>query len=279
MECFHPVRLKERIVPCGRCLPCLRKRQLHWAIRMEEESKLYVSNSFITLTYNPESVPCVDGHQVLIKKDFQDFMKRLRFAISPHKVRYFAVGEYGPTTFRPHFHLILFNAPENLYDLVFSTWNKGFITVSSLTSKRIFYCAKYVTMHLEKMPEFYKDYPQFMLCSRRPGIGASLLDNDEFTDFYRTTLTNYFTRDGFKVSIPRYYRDRLFDSEMKEVIQETNESVLFYKKWMQVISDWQRSDKNLTLSDDLLGGLTLREQRQKACYSSYKKNLYKKSKI
>ncbi|AXB22553.1 replication initiation protein [Lynx canadensis associated microvirus CLP 9413] len=44
----------------------------------------------------------------LAKRDFQLFMKRLRKAFPDQKIRYFAAGEYGSETFRPHYHAILF---------------------------------------------------------------------------------------------------------------------------------------------------------------------------
>ena len=49
---------------------------------------------------------------VLYKPDFVNFIKRLRINYerkfkSPNDFEYFVVGEYGPTTHRPHFHLLL----------------------------------------------------------------------------------------------------------------------------------------------------------------------------
>jgi len=82
------------------------------------EASLHVHNSFITLTYAPEYLP-KDGS--LVKKDFQDFMKRLRFhsedvgsSLKQHlltageKVRFFMCGEYGDRLGRPHYHACLF---------------------------------------------------------------------------------------------------------------------------------------------------------------------------
>nr|CDL65737.1 unnamed protein product [uncultured bacterium] len=47
----------------------------------------------------------------LRKRDLQLFIKRLRKNLSKYsdaKVRYFAMGEYGPVHFRPHYHFLLF---------------------------------------------------------------------------------------------------------------------------------------------------------------------------
>ena len=48
----------------------------------------------------------------LRKTDLQLFLKRFRYYVTKRlpkeKVRYYAVGEYGPVHFRPHYHLLLF---------------------------------------------------------------------------------------------------------------------------------------------------------------------------
>ena len=52
------------------------------------------------------------GHVPYLRKtDLQLFFKRLRKNLSKYsdaKVRYFAMGEYGPVHFRPHYHFLLF---------------------------------------------------------------------------------------------------------------------------------------------------------------------------
>lgn len=56
----------------------------------------------------------------LKKEDLQLFVKRLRkllFKYEKSRIRYFAVGEYGPEHFRPHFHILFFiDSPALLSD-------------------------------------------------------------------------------------------------------------------------------------------------------------------
>lgn len=44
----------------------------------------------------------------LRKRDVQLFLKTFRDYLPEYEIRYFAAGEYGPETFRPHFHLLLY---------------------------------------------------------------------------------------------------------------------------------------------------------------------------
>lgn len=78
------------------------------------------------------SSPC---QAVLYKPDLQLFMKRLRRSVDYHfkslsinekKLYYFAVGEYGPSSLRPHYHVLLWcNNAEVLHYVqqnIFQSW-------------------------------------------------------------------------------------------------------------------------------------------------------------
>ena len=73
----------------------------------------------------------------LRKTDLQLFLKRFRYYVTKRlpkeKVRYYAVGEYGPVHFRPHYHLLLFlNSKEALQicsKAVSEAWSFGRIDV------------------------------------------------------------------------------------------------------------------------------------------------------
>ena len=76
-------------VPCGQCLGCRLEKSKEWAIRVMNEVRMNEISCFLTLTYNDENLP---KGGTLVKKDLQDFWKRLRDRLYPEKLRYSACG-------------------------------------------------------------------------------------------------------------------------------------------------------------------------------------------
>lgn len=205
-------------IKCGQCPGCQMARSKEWAIRCIHEAQMHYENCFITLTYREEDVPRCGS---LIKKHFQDFMKRLR-KNSGVKMRYFHCGEYGEKRGRPHYHALLFGyRPEDLalafegaegpvYTSPFleKTWGKGFVTVGEVNFKSAAYVARYV---LKKAfgAQAHKEYeflqPEYVTMSRRPGIGARWLEcfrSDVFPH-------DYVVAEGYKNPTPRFYSNLL----------------------------------------------------------------------
>lgn len=161
-------------IPCGRCLGCKLDQANMWATRLYMETKCWKKCCFITLTYRPKDLPINEnGLPTLVKKDIQDFMKRLRKKykgneswihpikeIEEQPIRYFCAGEYGENaTKRPHYHLALFNfEPDDLkpYKIskkghqsftsksLYELWGKGFVVVEELNFASACYIARYV---------------------------------------------------------------------------------------------------------------------------------------
>lgn len=146
-------------IACGHCLGCRLDHANTWATRIMIEAKRHDKNCFITLTYNPEHLPINKlGKMTLRKKDFQDFMKRLRYHIR-EKILYFGCGEYGTKTYRPHGHFIIFGwQPNDLVEIQHSKtdqkmfmsptlskiWGNGFVAIQELNYKTACYTARYV---------------------------------------------------------------------------------------------------------------------------------------
>lgn len=179
--------------PCGQCLPCRINKRRVWTLRLMLEHFYHEKASFVTLTYSDDMLPYDwrSGLPVLCKQDLQLWFKRLRKRFSGYQVRYYAAGEYGSRTHRPHYHAILFGVgPEDLDPdfLVYEgksggvsglekrvtplskTWPYGLVHVGEVTRESIQYVAGYVTKKITKKGDGRA--PEFALMSRKPGIGA-----------------------------------------------------------------------------------------------------------
>ena len=137
MTCTSPFKLKQKEggvieLPCGHCLACRIARSREWASRIIHEMVYYEDTMFLTLTYNDDNLPSDVG---LHKDDLQRFFKRLRKALDTKKIRYFACGEYGDTTSRPHYHAIIFGLGLNEIDkkYVNDAWTLGFSYFGTVT--------------------------------------------------------------------------------------------------------------------------------------------------
>lgn len=120
-------------VPCQKCLECRIQYARTWADRCVLEAKQYKHNYFVTLTYDDYFLP---NRNSLEPKDVQLFMKRLRKKFKGTKIRFLLSGEYGDVSFRPHYHLLLFNLPLN--DLSYQFERKEVVDVDLTTGKPIF---------------------------------------------------------------------------------------------------------------------------------------------
>ncbi|RWP57963.1 hypothetical protein [Mesorhizobium sp.] len=113
--CKAPQQLADgTIVGCRNCSQCFGRAVDDWTGRCIAESKFATAPFFINLTYgkeldeNYEQTGPSDHMRaaVLTYSDVQKYFKRLRIAGFP--ARYFAVGEYGSTKGRAHWHLLVF---------------------------------------------------------------------------------------------------------------------------------------------------------------------------
>lgn len=86
--------------------------------------------------------PFYKGHLIRYarKRDLQNFFKRLRFHISELydiPITFYAVSEYGPKHFRPHYHVLLFFDDKRLFEdlegLLNKSWKLGNVDYSGLT--------------------------------------------------------------------------------------------------------------------------------------------------
>lgn len=204
-------------VPCGKCPECLKRRVSGWSFRLMQEGKNATSAHFLTLTYDTGHVPLTQkGYMQLDKRDLQLFMKRLRKKNPLTKLKYYAVGEYGGRTMRPHYHIILFNADIATVQL---SWQLGQIHYGDVNGASIGYTLKYMTKP-GKIPLHKNDdrLPEFSLMSK--GLGIDYITPQMYW-WHHADMDNRMycnIEDGKKIAMPRYYKDKIYtDSERKRI--------------------------------------------------------------
>jgi len=199
-------------VPCGRCPVCVKKRVSSWSVRLLKEADVSTSALFITLTYSTENVPITkNGWMTLDKTHLQSFFKRLRYYEEHTNIKYYAVGEYGTKTHRPHYHVILYNSTQ---EAVCKAWTVGSVHFGQLTPASCGYTLKYISKEKKTQKPNDDRNPIFSIMSK--GLGKSYIEKPENVRWHLADLENrYFipVGSGVKASMPRYYRERLYNSE------------------------------------------------------------------
>lgn len=162
---------------CGGCLPCRIAQTSLWKSRQILESYTHEENAFVTLTYSDEHLP-KGGN--LEPETLKLFIKRLRKAISPKKIRYYAVGEYGEQSLRPHYHLSIFGLSQLDAPIVAKKWGLGHTLTAEFNAATAAYvCGYIVTKWKNKInpdPRLGDLTPEFNRQSNRPGIGAPAME-------------------------------------------------------------------------------------------------------
>lgn len=203
-----------------------------------QEEKVSTSTQWVTLTYATEHVPIdYNGNLTLSKRDVQLFIKRLRKAHKKTKIKYYAVGEYGERTHRPHYHIILFNAD---IEKIQPAWKLGDIQYGTVTGGSIAYTLKYMGKQQQKPVATATPPPisvqgskvrykfrssisgpvqkQFALMSK--GLGKNYL-TPQMVKWHTESLHNrmYCTLpDGKKIAMPRYYKDKIYNEHQRKGI-------------------------------------------------------------
>jgi len=178
-------------------MPCRFDRQRLWYHRILLESTQHAENAFVTLTF--ADLEKRDNPDSLDPRDVQLWLKRFR-KISEPKIRYFAVGEYGDKTSRPHYHAIIFgrgckSGPVrqyrnkeggyewrcdcNMCSDVRETWPYGFASATTLTTGRMKYIAKYTLKKMTSCQDLRLEgrHPEFARMSLVPGLGAAAMNS------------------------------------------------------------------------------------------------------
>lgn len=129
----------------------------------------YGKDGELTLKYGNNLIPFLNY------VDVQNYIKRLRRHLDRYtneKISFYAVGEYGPVHFRPHFHLLLFFNSKEIADVLRECHNKSWKLGRSDIQRSNGGCASYVASYVNSLasaPSLYRSCRAF-----RPRSRASL---------------------------------------------------------------------------------------------------------
>lgn len=206
------------------------------------EAQAHEHNAFLTLTYSDERLPANWG---LHYPHVQSFFKRVRKEIGP--MRHFTVGEYGPKTLRPHYHVALFGQdfsqdrkhwrtsphgfPVWKSETLDRLWPHGHHEIGMLGPESAAYVARYCTQKINgpmavehyrrtnvRTGEQWQVEPDFAHMSLKPGIGRNYIEKHSgFVKAWNHCILN-----GKKMPVPSYY-----DKYIREEDGEAAEHMAF----------------------------------------------------
>lgn len=251
-KCLNPFYHKEigMHLPCGRCYNCLMRRSSGWSFRLMNTERYSSSAFFVTLTYDNDHVPLTKrGFMTLDKTHVPLFMKRLRFGQygrNKGDIKYYMCGEYGGLSYRPHYHIIIFN---NVLDLLIGKkdanftrinqleldgkvpyyspyWTdaktgefRGHITVGAVNGASVGYTLKYMNKP-KRIPFHHKDDRVREYAAMSKGLGIMYLTNG-IEKWHKADIINRMycnLEDGVKIAMPRYYKDKLYNEDERQEI-------------------------------------------------------------
>lgn len=188
----------------------------------------------MTFTYDDQSLVFADEEPCLYKPHLQLYFKRLRKALEPRSIKYYAVGEYGDhghgvSPFgRPHYHALIFYRGQydwfKLRILIKSTWHYGICQVLPVQGAQ-----GYVTKYILKFDDREHLVKPFSLISH--GLGIDYL-SQSMVKYHHENLVSFAVKPGgFRITLPRYYKDKIFTQYEKLVMKKRAD---LYRKELEI---------------------------------------------
>lgn len=207
-------------IPCGHCVGCRMDAAKEWKVRLCDEFKDVPPEElhFVTLTYRDSYLPVTkDGEPYLKKKHLDDFIMELRRPSYGVKVpiTFFACGEYGENTKRPHFHIVMRYPLDDLVPYAWQAyhsrtvdrhWRKGITQVKPVEPNLIAYVCGYCEK--KQNDPNWDEYPVKPFTSKSKGLGFKVLDRlDESLIVDRKVYGNFGSI--HQASVPHAYVRKL----------------------------------------------------------------------
>lgn len=235
-------------VKCGCCIECRKEKQREWRVRLEEELRMNFGY-FTTLTISPKGIKEIESitdlkweenPNEIATKALRLFLERVR-KDTGKSIKHWCVTELGEDKDRIHLHGIFFG--QKSAELVRKHWKYGFVFIGGYcNSKSVNYMTKYMLKVDIKHPEF----KQIVLASK--GIGAGYMDRLDYLwqkqNYKKINVATYTFRNGTKMSMPKYYKNKIFTEKEREVmwINNLNRGLLWIYGEKVKADDWKTID-------------------------------------
>lgn len=233
---------------CGYCIECRKQKQREWRVRLEEELRSNYGY-FITLTISPEGIEDLEkktglkwkeNPNEIATKGLRLFLERVR-KDTGKSMRHWCVTELGEDNDRIHLHGIFFG--QRSAELIKKHWKYGFIFIGQYCNSR---SVNYMTKYMLKVDVKHKEFKQIVLAS--PGIGSGYFDRLDWQwqkqNYGKIEVPTYTFRNGTKMAMPKYYKDKLFTEQERNKmwINNLNRGILWIYGEKVNANDWRTID-------------------------------------
>ena len=221
-------------IPCGHCELCQKSRSKDWIIRIEKALEAFRKNHrqsfsyFITWTYDDDHLPLSPTTSMpsLDKQTFRHMFNTIKNTehLTADDFQYYAVGEYGDLSARPHYHAIVFTSKDIDWQ---HYWSFGHVEIGDVQPASIGYVTRYVD---KKLGSYIKkdDYellgiePIFSIMTK--GLGKDfILERIETYKDNPALLNCILGQNGQKFNLPKYGKKKL-DAVVKSALKKYNEN-------------------------------------------------------
>lgn len=211
-------------VGCQQCIECRKQKARAWQVRLHEEIRRPAKREFVTLTFSNESYK--ELYKEINTEDITNpyeidneiatlavrrFLERWR-AKYKKSIRHWLITELGHNgTEHIHIHGLL---ETDKKEEISKIWGYGYTFCGDYVNERTI---NYVTKYVMKTDEKHPNYIPKMLVSK--GIGAKYFErHDAQLNAYKEKKTKetYTTRQGIKINLPIYFRNKIYSDEERE---------------------------------------------------------------
>ena len=233
---------------CGCCIECRKEKQREWRVRLEEELRLNFGY-FTTLTISPEGIKEIEEKSGLkweenpneiATKGLRLFLERVRKETGK-SIKHWCVTELGEKRDRIHLHGIFFG--QKSAELTRKHWKYGFVFIGGYCNSR---SVNYMTKYMLKVDIKHPSFKQIVLASA--GIGAGYMDRLDYLwqkqNYKNINVATYTFRNGTKMAMPKYYRNKIFTEKEREKmwINNLNRGLIWIYGEKVKADDWKTID-------------------------------------